>query len=596
MTYFMLFISVMYLLAEVAFRAFAIDRMGSLNLLQSEIQYLEIVGRILAAFGFSLFFVNLSKTTIILKKLGFFSIYFIVFFFTQKMIFDNIHHLADKDLKENAYNLNIYKNVVFTDDKLSSDLPYSYKGRESVKFKTFFGLMPYLYSSSDLIEDYIVKNEDYFLREIVNFKMDGNIEMQVESFNNLRDSTVAPLYKIRKNYLQFQPNSELHKQFIKFHFGAFGYYFLQTKKELFPDYSNYSMLEAGYKAFQTGIPEKLYIDLSLKSRRKVQGYLYTKIKQMSRNGKIDLSDLPGGQYAHEDTFFPNEYDYFYHNFSENHVIKYMRKRYNYEEELEEAVNQYARNIFNKEDVSKEEYNAIFEIIETGDFSLFYKNSLIVSALKENEDFVYNHDLIKLIFSKDYDSVYISEENYVNNFLSFFKAQRLEKIKSLKSNTEDSVKAVIIPPVVILFSTIAVFLNFISIVSGLFKKFNVSKKKSLPIISVLILFFVIYPFHSNVESEREKSYYKTTVPILEVPDYKVLLTRWLTNTNQILSGKFGSYEELVSLFLSGMQLRYEIYIKEGDFEYIMLQNNVREQVEYIKEKYPDSGVTITNYLT
>ena len=593
MSYFMLTLSILYLLAEIAFRAFAIDKMGSLNLLHSEIQYLEMMGRIFAAFGFSLFFINLSKTNIILKKLMFFVLYFIVFFFAQKLIFDNIHNMASENLKNNSYSLNIYKNVVFTDKKLSSDLPYSKDNLQDIKFKTFFGMLPFLYSSSDKVQNYVEKNEDYFIKKIVNFKMNKNIDIQTEAFNNLRESTVIPLYEIHKQYSQFQPGSELHKQFTKFHFSAFGYYFLMTNKELFPDYSNMSMLEAGNAAFKTGIPEKLYIDLSLKSRRKVQGYLYTKIKQMIRKREIDVSSLPEGRFL-DKTFFPNEYYYFYHNFSENHVIKYMRKRYNYEERLNKAINEYGEGIFNKEKITSEEYNALFEIVKSGNFDLFYSNPVIMGAL--DDSLMKEKELIKLIFSKDYNKFYINEDNYVNNFQYYLKERKYNEIKDLKNNENESVKAVLIPPIVILFSTIAVFLNMISIVFNIVKKINISKKYQFMIMFVFIFSLVFYPFNSFSENKREEAYYTNVIPMLEIPEYKIFITRWLINTNSFLNGKLGIYEELSSFMFSGFQLRNDFYLKEGSLEQIMIKENIEEKKKDIIKRYPEMGITITSYLT
>lgn len=595
MTYFMLFISVLYLLAEIGFRAFAIDRMGSLDLLQSEIQYLEMVGRGFAAFGFSLFFINLSYIANKSSKLMIFVVYFSIFFFVQKAIFDNIHIFADEELEKKSYSLNLYKKVAFIDESLSSELPYLYADRDSVDFKTFTGMMPYIYSTSSRVVDVVSKNEDQLLKKIVDFKMGRNIEAQVDSFNNLRDSIVVPLYKIREKYLQFQPNSELHKEFVKFHFSAFGYYFLMTREEKFKDYSGYSLLEAGHEAFKTGIPEKMYIELSLKSRKKVQRYLATTIANMVRKRELDLSSLPEGRFL-DRSFFPDVEFYFYHNLSESHPLKYMKKRYKYEERLESSITEYSRKLFGKEKVSDEEYNALLEIVKTGEFSLFYKNPLILDTIQEDNELLANRDLIELIFSKGYHLPYITEDNYIENYQDFFINDYLASLMELKYSKDNAVKAAMIPPIVILLSTVAIFLNFLSIVGSLLRKLNVNKKARLSVTSLFALFFIVYPFVPNVETQREKDYYSEIIPLLDIPVYKVIVTRWLTNTNQILNGNFGSYEQLASLYLSGMQLKFDIYLEPGDFEYIMLKNNVQEKKKEVQRKYPDLGFTITNWLT
>ena len=64
----MLIVSVVYLFLEIGFRSFAIETMGSFDLQSAEIEYLEVVGRIFAATGFSIFTVGLFKNMLFMKK------------------------------------------------------------------------------------------------------------------------------------------------------------------------------------------------------------------------------------------------------------------------------------------------------------------------------------------------------------------------------------------------------------------------------------------------------------------------------------------------------------------------------------------------
>tara|TARA_B100000700_G_C15063014_1_gene867325 strand:- start:679 stop:2478 length:1800 start_codon:yes stop_codon:yes gene_type:complete len=599
MSYFMLIISILYLLLEIAFRAFAVDKMGSLNLLQSEIQYLEILGRFLAAFGFSLFFINLHKNIFVFKKVLLFSVYFVCFFFAQKMIFDNIHVFADKKLEENAYYLNIYKNAVFTDDKLSADLPYLIKNKDDIKFKTFFGMLPYLYSSTDKVKAYVEDNEEYFINKIVNYKNSANAELENKAFNNFRKSTIVPLYQIYEKNSQFQYDSELHQAFVKFHFSAFGYYFYLKNKKAFPEYSG-DALDIGYKAYKTGMARKLYNDLSDDEKYTVQSSIYKRLYILTKSNEIDLSSFPEGDDYVNKTFFPSPDDFKYRRMNKREVFQYMKKRYNYEKRIEKAIKEYGQILFNKNEITSSEYNALFEIVTTGKFDLFYNNSVITKALKEaykedDANFLTNKDFLKLVFGKFQDRFYITEKEYVKYFQNFFKKEKYEKIKSLKGDNEAAVKAVLVPPVVILFSTVAIFLNLISIIFNFLKKINVVNKYRFFILPFLIVGIFFYPFNSFSLNEREKVYYEKVVPKLKVPEYKILVTKWVVNTNDFLNGKLNSFEEIASFMFSKWQYDYKIYLKEGSLEYILLSENVYNKRDDIIKKYPEYGIEIVNFF-
>ena len=91
------------------------------------------------------------------------------------------------------------------------------------------------------------------------------------------------------------------------------------------------------------------------------------------------------------------------------------------------------------------------------------------------------------------------------------------------------------------------------------------------------------------------YYEKVVPKLKVPEYKILVTKWVVNTNDFLNGKLNSFEEIASFMFSKWQYDYKIYLKEGSLEYILLSENVYNKRDDIIKKYPEYGIEIVNFF-
>lgn len=148
MKFFLIIYTIFYILLEIAFRARLLDAIGGVSN-QTTIESIEIIGRLISSFGFSILIISKisfgkTKKQIISSKIALYFISFALCFYAQKEFVQQISNNLSDDIKDKSIYLTLYKENLFFGKLDNKDFPYNSKNRENLDSKIFLSNLPLL--------------------------------------------------------------------------------------------------------------------------------------------------------------------------------------------------------------------------------------------------------------------------------------------------------------------------------------------------------------------------------------------------------------------------------------------------------------------
>lgn len=184
------FVSLLYIILEIALRVRFLDIAGVSTSNIKIIETVEVIGRAIASLGFSILISSFLHSKIkekkVLKSISFSVIAFIAFFFSQKYIIEFSTKNVSGKIKERAFYLEIKKNNFYNINDVFRDnnkqVFFNLDGEMDVKDRVFYINYPLSYyhlnentnptlddvkSQIDIYVDFNFKNNKYYYYEII---------------------------------------------------------------------------------------------------------------------------------------------------------------------------------------------------------------------------------------------------------------------------------------------------------------------------------------------------------------------------------------------------------------------------------------------
>lgn len=552
-----------YIFIEILFRDYAIQLLGTLHLLQYEIETFELIGRSVSALGFTIFFSNFIKVEHVHKALLFlaYPFLFLFFYFVLHLVMENIHFFANKEMKENAYYVNLFKEGSYYMPKIEKELPFSLENKDSVGFKTFYGVSPYLYSNNDTIVKHVKHFEDYYINEITKHYFNDdelNEAIKFASFpaNKIHEgffSILTATYQAEEDIEDFYTNFFAFKRsVILFQYTGLGK--RKLKDFNFKEFEQNKKNEAIFNAIESlrlkadhrfGInpaKDKLFFDNHEDDIKRIFS-LYDKIHFNDSNviwiNALNLSKdkIP---------FDVFEGDYYMESFDRKSINQFFNTgiKSNLKDEFYSGI----KATF--PEITDNEMNRLFSVYVNGNFESFIRSSQFRLVYHKhdnvladpihilefvNENTLDNFDHVKELKST-WGILYLAEKEGANGYIDHIKEELLDfykaSLKQSKDNYKIHVKTIMIPPFVLLLSNIALFLN----ISLLFTKiiFTFIKGEKYFITTQCATFFlliVLLGSNESLDSNRYVNFFdEYAKDTLNIPSQKVFISDWFIRKN------------------------------------------------------------------
>lgn len=518
-------ISIIYLLIEIGFKGYAIQILGDSNVYPYEIEILEKMGRYVSSFGISLFIIGFIKKTII-KKISIFLLMFVVLSFAQKKLFDNIHIFASKELKNNAYHLNLYKSNFTKYDALEKFSPYSFDKKDEIEFRAFIGILPFLIADSNPVLDFSRRNEIFF-ENLASKNMFPEKHVNVFYDNTLEPFVLRNFKKMFDAYNEGQKKNfdeiymSLYVPWIEKRIQEYYQRNVKARRNMPATLKAKHQQIADYKRSKVTPPRSLINATIVESAKEIKdnSYLLSSVntilaKEMGVSNNINISHYQVKNLSYEELK-----KHYYESI--NGALAYNMTKY---------FNALDRNNYDIFDYKL--YEAFFgkrsikDIMYEDKTKLYFESrkGMFISDPKDIYNLIYNKKNIKLV---DIMPKYINKNNLEN-----------------KRDKDLQVKMILVPPVVLSISTFALILNLISVslklFSGLLNKY---KKIKYFILSISLLSFILLPI-VLIKNDRKYDNFFNNIAIkeMEIKKEKLIFAKWFINSNIILGKWFIAIEE------------------------------------------------------
>lgn len=465
MFYIMLAINIIYVSAELVFN-FILLNTSSTQIRLEDIHSVEMLGRALAAFGFTFIFWkfiesrNLKTKSKIVLILLVTSISYPLFYFGQEKLVNSLAENSTIETREKMNSIFLLKQGLLNGSLQLDTVPYNEDIKDLPESKTFITNIPLFMMNNDKVLSYIKNNnvnvaEIVFRTDVINDPM-KYVEIYKEAlfdldmkYNSYDSHNMSMKIDIDKSVRLVDANYDDLMKYLKWLYG---------KESDTAEFFSVSFIE--------------YL-----KTKKIQDIIKSKISEKSKikiNGFVDVSSKSAFK------------------------------------------NNLKRNVVDK-------YNAGLGSIPMG--------------IKSKMEFR-NHTEVKKLFKDELGALYID----INFEEDSFNGTNIEKdINVIKNNagiigsaiakefinkdlmSEEGasvVKAMIIPPLALLFSLFFAFVNFIILVKTILNRNIKSKKVVNTVVISLVSFMLIIPLLLNNKYTESDSYKKV---IVNVEDYNYVLS-------------------------------------------------------------------------
>lgn len=209
MFYVMLAINTIYVLAEFLFN-FVLLNTASTEVKLSDIHSVEILGRSLAAFGFTFIFWKLiqNRNMKTLKKvflmLAVTIVVYPAFYFTQEKVVNSLASNASIETREKLNDLFLLKQGLISGALQLDSIPYNTEIKNLPESKTFISNISLFLLDNNAVHNYMKKNREAVAMNIFKNDVLDNSMKYVEIYNNA-------MYKVDVLYKSYYSNSEMRR-------------------------------------------------------------------------------------------------------------------------------------------------------------------------------------------------------------------------------------------------------------------------------------------------------------------------------------------------------------------------------------------------
>lgn len=572
--WFILFIST-YILIEISLRNYAIDIIGTIHVLPYQINSMEFIGRVVSSIGFSVFIIKNTEIidfgNNVFQKLGITLAVFLSLFLFQKIIFDNAYRVIDSQNTEDIYKAYLFKESSYYNPNISPKLPVTISEKDTVDFKTFYGLSLFLYNNNKKIEDHITKYEEEYLDIVIdNYFNKEEFDFLVgESYSEptvAHEVFVIPHAYIETNIKNLSESSFMNGFLLKFYQNIYHYYTFKHQPKRYKDRTTYGLDHLEY-LYTNKFKKELVQDYKHTSSLFIKDIGYRKVNEIYIK---TIEELRGERVSNRVKGYIQT-----NNFSYEHFVTSVRaiswdKSYN-------KMFKIFSNIFNG--ITKDEYEKLFFVLLNSNNKKF--QNVILS--KEFKEILYKYDnwlikdpkiLVRLFdyYNENRDS-YIEESRraalvskndpiFAKELSKVFKQYLMDNLKKTKNDKELMGNALLIPPLVLLISDIALFLNIALLFSILISsKLKIKYKKKRDRVTSIISFFIFitilllsgYKFFETPFHEFRNN---TAKEYMKIDERKLIFVEWFMNKNHNLDKIYLSRIQILKPLIDVVE-KYEI---------------------------------------
>lgn len=457
MFYIMIAINIIYVSSEFVFN-FILLNTSSTQVRLEDIHSVEILGRSLAAFGFTFILWKLIQSLKLDNKMKVFSIVVITlisypsFYFGQEALVQSLADKSSLETREKMNSIFLLKQGLLNGSLQLDTVPYNESIKDLPESKTFITNIPLFIMNNEKVLSYLKNNsvkvaETVFKADVLNdpVKYVNVYSMALEKLDmkyNTYDSHKSSLdIDINRAVRLADGNYDELLKYLNWLYGKEG----DTFEYDGMSFSNYLK----YGKIQNVIKDKIFE----KSKVKIDGFVDVSSKSAFRNTmKKNVSDKYKSSFG-----------------SVPMGIK-------------------SKNEFRNNPTVKAEFKTAFDGLYVG--MVFNEDSFNGMNLEEDINVIKNNaDNIAMALAKEFAK------------------------KDLMSDEGASiVKAMIIPPLALLFSLFFGFINFIILVKTILNKNIKNKKVNNFIILGLVSFILVFPLLLNNKYTESSSYKKVLVHV------------------------------------------------------------------------------------
>lgn len=202
--WFFIVINIFYILFEFIFNFYLLNIVGDQKTTMDDINQIELIGRFLAASGFTLLlwkFIQAKNINYKWNKSFFVGIFitaisFYGFYITQEKVIDYTARNLSESTTKRLYNLFLLKEGLISGTVILQDIPYNEGNANTAESKTFLINLPLFMISNDKTYNYIEKNKKIISNHIYKYKVSNH----PEDFEHIYREPVAKLDSVYAEY------------------------------------------------------------------------------------------------------------------------------------------------------------------------------------------------------------------------------------------------------------------------------------------------------------------------------------------------------------------------------------------------------------
>lgn len=485
MFYVMLAINAIYVLAEFLFN-FVLLNTASTEVKLDDIHSVEIIGRSLAAFGFTFIFWKLiqNRNMKTLKKVFLMIAVSLVaypsFYYTQERLVNSLANNATLETRQKLHDLFLLKQGLISGALKLDNIPYNTEIKNLPESKTFISNISLFLLNNNAVHNYMEKNRLEVATNIFKNDVIDNSDKYVDLYN-------AATYDIGLLYNDYTRNSEMRR--IEMSKAA------NSVEEFYP---------------------KMSEDLQ---------WYYRKSRNMNENKGMSYQ-----QFANKDS----SKDLVIQKIKEKKGIKLDR---NFDPSNIESVKAaFARYVYNQYEEGKAKFKkehgyVLPEGLE--DRYDFYMNPIVQNKAKEAMgayyvDEIYRH-YANFFKGGTVDIVIRNNADKVANAV----AQDFVKKDLMSNDVTSVVKAMIVPPIALFLSLFFAFINIFILIKSVIKKVLENRMKpesvkrySNVIVGILVLALFLFPATLTNKYTESLAYQKVYSNMKENGTLVAMSVNWI----------------------------------------------------------------------
>lgn len=519
-------VAIFYLLMELAFKGYAITTLGDPLLLPYEIDALQLIGRSISSFGLAFFAVGFIHSR---YRLAIFAGLMAFFFFAQKLAFDHIHIFASDQVTQTAYHTNLFTTNIYNVKELTSLMPFSYEEKDSLAFKSFWGILPVLFAGNETIASFAKLNEKTLISAAENSRY---ADSMLASYNGkFMFDVVRPL---SNSLSAFKPESQESLFKTKYYDIIKMVQICRIDKKIagHPEYKELqestlrklSQLKEGFKQYP--LPTIAQIEAVIPRAMKERGYSYAKSCSDIVLKKIGYKDQ-GLQRFNLNFFSYTDITGAILNIARDHALKSMLLS------LPKQI---------KRPLTKTEIQQLTEIVH----SMHQIRDLFFH--KQSPSFFKSVAIGNITDPQDLYSIFHGSRED-SNFARVIQKYNKPKVPAFSDLTsqdnKEQVKMALVPPIVLFISTFALFLNLFSIFNRILSLVSHKVWLHTGIALSLTLCALLYPLYKTANAAHLRTINPEFIEKTQISTTRLFIATWFTQTNALLYGKIGVAEDLLS---------------------------------------------------